>query len=223
MPRATSFPIYIAAENKDYNVSLQTLISGDAYTISKDAKLVFNPVTGLLKLNGIKFPQVEQTAVGLPRSAQTYLDSPAVQSIPALTLADISGLQASIKPSSVNSKILIVVRWFGELSSANSVWNSMFGLKRNGSPIGNPVDPGVRHSGMASNTGSYNHGGDADSTPEVVQYYYIDSPGTESPVNYQATVLCLDAQTFYTNRVVNATDSASYERGTSSIFLMELI
>lgn len=222
MPKNTPFPIYIAAENKDYNLSLQTSAAGDTYTIYKDAKLLYNPVSGVLKLNGVKFPQVDQTTVGLPRAAQTYLNTPSIQSITALNLADISGLSASIKPSSVNSKILVVVRWFGELSVAQSIWNSMFGIKRNGSPIGNPINAGVRQAGMASNTSTYNHGADVDSTPEVVQYYYIDSPGTESPVTYQATVLCYDTLTLYTNRVVNNTDTAPYERGTSNIFLMEL-
>jgi hypothetical protein len=141
-----------------------------------------------------------------------------------LTLTDITGLSATIKPSSISSKILVVVRWFGELSNASTTWDSMFGLKRNGSPVGNPVSSGARQSGMASNTGTYNHGTDANSTAEVVQYYYIDSPDTTEPVTYQATFLVRSAITFYTNRTVGDLDTAaSYERGTSNIFLMELI
>jgi hypothetical protein len=174
MPQYSELPIYIAAENKDYNVSLQSLVSGDAYTSLRDTTLLYNPVTGILKVNGIKFPGTDQTTTGLPRSAQTYLDTPASQSVPALTVVDIAGLQASIKPSSATAKILVVVRWHGELSVANSsIWNSMFGMKRNGSPIGNPTNVGARMPGMASNTSTYNHAADANSTLEVLQYYYI--------------------------------------------------
>ena len=225
MPQYSELPIYIAAENKDYNVSLQSLVSGDAYTSLRDTTLLYNPVTGILKVNGIKFPSTDQTTTGLPRSAQTYLDTPASQSVPALTVVDIAGLQASIKPSSATAKILVVVRWHGELGVANSsIWNSMFGMKRNGSPIGNPTYVGARMPGMASNTSTYNHAADANSTLEVVQYYYIDSPGTTNPVTYQATFQSYDALTLYTNRTVGDLDTAaSYERSTSNIFLMEVL
>ena len=221
MPQYSNLPIYIAAENKDYNVSLQSLIAGDAYTTLRDTTLLYNPVTGILKVNGIKFPVTDQTTTGLPRSAQTYLDTPASQSVAGLTIV---GLQASIKPSSVTAKILVVVRWHGELSVASAIWNSMFGIKRNGSPIGNPTNVGVRMPGMASNTSTYNHGTDANSTMEVVQYYYIDSPGTTDPVTYQATFQSFDALTLFTNRTAGDNDTAaSYERSTSNIFLMEVI
>lgn len=224
MPKNTQFPIYIANENKDYNINLQTLTAGDTYTTFRDTTLLYNPTTGVLKVNGIKFPQVDQTTIGLPRSSQTYIDTPFIQSVATLTLTDITGLSATIKPSSINSKILVVVRWFGELSNAGTIWDSMFGLKRNGSPIGNPIGSGVRQSGMASNTSTYNHGADANSTAEVVQYYYIDSPNTTEPVTYQATFLVRSAITLFTNRTVGDLDTAaSYERGTSNIFLMELI
>lgn len=224
MPQYSELPIYIAAENKDYNVSLQSLIAGDVYTTLRDTTLLYNPVTGILKVNGIQFPRTDQTTTGLPRSAQTYLDSPTSQSVAAVTVVDIAGLQASIKPSSATSKILVVVRWHGELGVAASTWNSMFGIKRNGSPIGNPTNVGTRMPGMASNTSTYNHAANADSTLEVVQYYYIDSPGTTDPVTYQATFQSYDAMTLYTNRTVADSDTAaSYERATSNIFLMEVL
>lgn len=224
MPQYSELPIYIASENKDYNVSLQSLIAGDVYTTLRDTTLLYNPVTGILKVNGIQFPRTDQTTTGLPRSAQTYLDSPTSQSVAAVTVVDIAGLQASIKPSSATSKILVVVRWHGELGVAASTWNSMFGIKRNGSPIGNPTNVGTRMPGMASNTSTYNHAANADSTLEVVQYYYIDSPGTTDPVTYQATFQSYDAMTLYTNRTVADSDTAaSYERATSNIFLMEVL
>ena len=212
-----------------YNISViekRILRGTKTYTTLKDSNLLFNPVTGVLTVNGIQFLNTAQTTTGLPRSAQTYLNSPTSQSVAAYTVTDIAGLRATITPSSIDAKILVVIRWFGELGSAGTVWDSMFGLTRDGAIVGNqdPVSVGARMPGMATNTSSYNHAANADSTPEVLQYYYIDSPGTTNPVTYQATFQATTAQTLYTNRTVADTDTAaSYDRGTSNIFLMEVI
>lgn len=225
MLQRSGMPIRIAAENKDYAINLQGITAGETYTTLKDNNLLFNPVTGVLTVNGIRFLNTVQTTTGLPRSAQTYLNSPVSQSVAAYTVADIAGLRATITPSAVDAKILVVVRWFGELGAAGSTWNSLFGITRDGAIIGNqdPVSVGTRMPGMATNTSSYNHAANADSTPEVVQYYYIDSPGTTNPVTYQATFQSADAMTLYTNRTVaDADTAASYDRGTSNIFLMEV-
>jgi len=69
-------PVYTAAENKDYAVSLQTLVSGNSYNILKDNNLLYNPVTGILTVNGLKFFGEDQTTTGLPIAAQTYLSDP---------------------------------------------------------------------------------------------------------------------------------------------------
>jgi len=223
MPMYSELPIYIAAENKDYNVNLQSQVTGDVYNSLRDTSLLYNPVTGILKVNGIKFPNTDASTTGLPKSAQTYLNSATTQSIAAFTLTDIDGLRATVKPSSASSKVLIVVRWSGELGVAD-VYNCMFGLKRNGSPIGVPLNVGTRMSSMAALTSSYNHSGDFASTPELIQYYYIDSPGTTNPVTYQATFLHSSSQTLYTNRTATDTDTAaSFERLTSNIFVMETL
>jgi len=226
MLQRSGMPIRVAAENKDYTINLQGITTGETYTTLKDSNLLFNPVTGVLTVNGIQFLNTAQTTTGLPRSAQTYLNSPTSQSVAAYTVTDIAGLRATITPSSIDAKILVVIRWFGELGSAGTVWDSMFGLTRDGAIVGNqdPVSVGARMPGMATNTSSYNHAANADSTPEVLQYYYIDSPGTTNPVTYQATFQATTAQTLYTNRTVADTDTAaSYDRGTSNIFLMEVI
>ena len=226
MLQRSGMSIRIAAENKDYAVNLQGITAGETYTTLKDNNLLYNPVTGVLTVNGLRLLNIAETSTGLPRSAQTYLNTPTSQSAAAYTVTDIAGLRATIIPSSQAAKILVVVRWFGELGSSGSIWDSMFGLTRDGGIVGNqdPVSVGARMPGMASNTSSYNHASNADSTPEVVQYYYIDTPGTTNPVTYQATFQATTAQTLYTNRTVADTNTAaSYDRGTSNIFLMEVI
>jgi len=219
-------PVYTAAENKDYAVSLQTLVSGNSYNILKDNNLLYNPVTGILTVNGLKFFGEDQTTTGLPKSAQTYLSDPttAAQSVTANTTTDVIGLVASIKPSSANSKIFVAVRWMGEFNDQSNTYNGMFGLKRNGTPIGDSVNPSTRTFGIASPTGTYNHGNDVASTPEVIQYYYIDSPNTIEAVTYQATIRTAATMSFVTNRTWSDTNTAaSFERASSNIFLMEIL
>ena len=48
---------------------------------------------------------------------------------------DISGMSATITPTSASSKILIEVRWHGEAGSHNE--DMAFGLKRGSTVIGN--------------------------------------------------------------------------------------
>jgi len=112
----------------------------------------------------------------------------------------------------------------GEFNDQSNTYNGMFGLKRNGTPIGDSVNPSTRTFGIASPTGTYNHGNDVASTPEVIQYYYIDSPNTTEAVTYQATIRTAGTMSFVTNRTWSDTNTAaSYERASSNIFLMEIL
>lgn len=153
----------------------------------------------------------------------TYLKDPFSQSLPASynTYTDVTGLSASITPKSVNSKIYMTVRWFGEFSSQGSTQNVCWNIKRNGTLIGQPPQPGSLPIGIHMAAIAYT-GDNADSTPETCFYDYYDSPATVSSLTYQVTVNSSDSITMYTNRCVNATTSSSYERGTSSITLFEI-
>lgn len=153
----------------------------------------------------------------------TYLTAPASQSITAgyATYNDLSGLTASITPKSINSKIYMTVRWFGEFSAHTSTQNVSWNIKRNGSLIGQPPQPGTLPLGIHMASITYT-GDNADSTPEVCFFDYYDSPSSTSSLTYQVTLNSSDNLTIYTNRCVNATTSSSYERGTSSITLFEI-
>lgn len=129
---------------------------------------------------------------------------------------DISGLVATITPRSTNSKIYILVRWFGEYGSSGATWNTMWSVKRNGTAIGQPTPNGSGVYGMMMASLSY-YVDNASSTPEMVNFDYYDSPGSTSAVTYQVTVMSSVGGTIYTNRCVG-TD----EVGTSSITLMEI-
>ena len=130
---------------------------------------------------------------------------------------DIAGLAATITPKSTNSKIYILVRWFGEYGSSGATWNTMWSVKRNGTAIGQPTPNGVGPYGMMMASLSY-YVDNASSTPEMVNFDYYDSPSSISALTYQVTVMSSTGGTIYTNRCVSTND----EVGTSSITLMEI-
>lgn len=157
----------------------------------------------------------------------TYLTTPASQSITGSSGSgynvynDISGLTATITPRSSSSKIYVMVRWFGEYGSQGQAQNSMWNLKRNGTLIGQPSQPGSVPIGIHMTPISY-AGDNADSTPETTFFDYYDTPASTSALTYQISLVCPTAFTLYTNRCVNSTTSGGYERGTSSITLFEI-
>ena len=155
---------------------------------------------------------------------QTYLIDPFSQSIPASynTYTDITGLAATITPKSTSSKIYISVRWSGEMNPMSGMlWDSMFNLKRGGSLIGQPSQPGTLNIGIMMGGLTY-YANDNDSTPETASFDYYDSPSSVSALTYQVALSSTASGTLYTNRCVNGAISGTYERLTSSIILMEI-
>lgn len=155
---------------------------------------------------------------------QTNLTSRISQTVNPSTVTDITGLSCSITPKGVNSKIMVFVRWFGEWGNAGSPYNSVWGLKRNGTRVGEQTDPGATVMTALTGTGMTYDGSDAASTPEIMSFFYLDSPATNTTITYQVFTLCDQAsQTIYTNRTVGyANQVTGYELGTSSIVLMEI-
>ena len=157
------------------------------------------------------------------QEVNTYLTTPTSQTMTSgyTNYNDISGFAATITPRSTNSKIYITVRWIGEFNPQSAVYNYMWNLKRNGTLIGQPSQPGSVPIGIHMGAISY-QANDADSTPETVFFDYYDSPASISALTYQVSIAGTDALTLFTNRCVNATTSGGYERGTSSITLFEI-
>lgn len=153
----------------------------------------------------------------------TYYTTPTSLSIPASssTYTDVPGISATITPRSAASKIYMTVRWFGEWNGTTLSWEAMFNIKRNGTPIGLPPQPGTSTLGIHMGSLSI-YNSDADSTPETCFFDYYDSPATTSALTYQLAIASATAGTMFINRCVNATASGSYERGTSSITLFEI-
>jgi hypothetical protein len=134
---------------------------------------------------------------------------------------NITGLEARITPKSVNSKIVIQARWFGEFTSHGLAWDSVFGLSRNGTQIGRQAGQG-NSNGITIAAQSY-VADDANSTPETMNFFLADFPSTTAEVTYQVTLIASNPGTLFTNRTVGqSTSSGGYELGTSGIMLMEI-
>lgn len=175
------------------------------------------------------------TTISVPSGTSMYLPGHIVQvinthltttstvsmSAGASATTDITGLSATITPKSTSSKIYMTVRWFGEFGTTDGAYNAMFGIKRNGSPLGLVTNT----FGFTTAAQSYTYT-DASSTPEMLFMDYYDSPASVSALTYQVYVGFLSSsQTLYTNRTVSDSGSGAstgYERGTSSITLFEI-
>lgn len=134
---------------------------------------------------------------------------------------DIPQFFCSITPRSASSKILVQVRWFGEMNPQSTNWDTMFGLKRNGTAVGvNPNTAGAA-SGI-SMAGITYYSNDAASTPEVMYFDYYDSPNSTSQLTYQVYANNdPTGVTIFTNRTVVAAGS-QYEYGSSTMTLWEI-
>lgn len=154
----------------------------------------------------------------------TTIYTPTAVSVPANATAytSVPDLVCSITPKSASSKVYIIVRWFGEFSVTNTTWDSMFGLRRNGVSIGENPGSASAGSSRGINTPvlSY-YSNDANSTPEICVFDYLDSPASTSALSYQVFINAVYASTMYTNRTVGSSSSV-YEFGSSSITLWEI-
>ena len=171
----------------------------------------------LLKVNAIQNVSGQANLGKILQVIQTYYDTPTSQSIAAQTYNDITGMSATITPSSTSSRILVHARWFGE-NTAN--WEGGFGLKRNGTIIGAPASPGLRAALMTM--GSLSYFNDDSTTPETAQLWYVDSPNSTSSTTYTMWYTNNAAITLYINRTVTDANAFNQERGTCAMILMEV-
>lgn len=143
------------------------------------------------------------------------------QSFTINTRASITGLSASITPRRSSNSILIYVRWCGEVST---LWNSMFGLRRNGTDIGNPTALSLQEAGITCGMDTYSaNAAENASTPAQMNFWYRDSPATTSDVTYDVTFISsAGTVTLCTNRTITNSNTSSYELPTSSVYLLEV-
>ena len=152
----------------------------------------------------------------------TTIYTPTAVSIPANYQANtnIPDFFAVITPKKNTSKVYVQVRWFGEWSIQTTNWDSMFGLKRNGTPVGVNPSSQTGASGITQSALGY-YSNDGNSTPEMMYFDFWDSPNTTSALTYQVYANAIALTTLFTNRTVSA-GATSYEYGSSTVTLWEI-
>lgn len=139
------------------------------------------------------------------------------QSIAASSLTAISGLSASITPTSSTSKVL--VRVVVSYCTGSTTGNAYGIAYRGATPIGIGDAAGSRIRSSFPFLPSVNSG--TDQAGSVSSWEYLDSPATTSSTTYSVSAATLTG-TLHINRSSNDTDSTSFSRYTSSITLTEI-
>jgi len=172
-------------------------------------------VSGVGKiLQVVSHTETDFTTFTAPNSART--DHLLIASNAADSTSHVS---AAITPSATSSKILIQVCVFYEGTSAEQEY--LWDIYRDSTKLGSPK-VGSRGGGIAS-AGINHTAANQDSTPETRFYQFVDSPSSTSAITYAAAYnTSATSGSIHLNRTVSDTNSASFERGVSSIILMEI-
>jgi len=139
-------------------------------------------------------------------------------STPSSSYTAVTGLSASITPSSTSNKILVSVSIPCAFNDGgNSARSARFTLFKDGSNLLSADTPESRLSGFGgiSQEGS--------TYQACVSYSYLDSPATASAVTYDVRIATTSTSaTVYVNRDTTDTDDSGHQRGVATITLMEV-
>ena len=130
---------------------------------------------------------------------------------------DVTGLTATITPTSSSNKILVTVM----CSVGNSGTGTRSGMKLLRGSTGIAIADAAGSRERAS-FGTFNaHGnGNNQQVPAYVQI--LDSPSTTSATTYKIQLHTGDSSTMYLNRTGEDADDSNEKRGVSTITLMEV-
>jgi hypothetical protein len=127
----------------------------------------------------------------------------------------VTGLAATITPSSASSRILVLMGISGSAGGSGS-WHGQ--VQRNGTPIAVGNAEGSRRQDSFGSCDTY--GGDATlGSP----FTFLDSPATTSAVTYQVLINAGDGSgTMFINRPSSDGDNNNGSRTSSTVVLMEI-
>ena len=129
---------------------------------------------------------------------------------------DITGLSASITPTSASSKILVRFDLtYGTNGSRMTFWR----ISRDSTPIGIGDANG---SNVQSTSSHYTGGTDGDHNQASVTGEYLDSPNTTSQITYKIQQQNQDAVVIYINRWASSDNNSITPRNASTITVMEI-
>jgi len=134
------------------------------------------------------------------------------------TFTAITGLSASITPSSTSSKILAIVSVEGATQNAVSASSGGFRLMRNSTPVGVGDSAGDRKQVTGLITTRLTQSGvlTSSATKSI-----LDTPATTSSITYSVEIF-VGAGTIFINRNENDSNSSDISRPVSTLTLMEV-
>ena len=154
---------------------------------------------------------------GIIQVVSTVLTSAASFNVGNAATDNITGLSASITPSSNSNKILIMYHINYDITNVSA--KGGFRIKRGSTVIGNADSAGNRYlvnSGYGSNNNE-------DQALMMCSNNFLDSPATTSATTYQ---MCMHGggttQDIFINRARSDGDESDDPRATSSLILMEV-
>lgn len=136
------------------------------------------------------------------------------------SFTEVTGLTASITPSSTSSKILVMASVVGQRSLANNDVGQ-FTIFKDSTNLIVPTSPGSRSPSFSSGVQMGDTNG--SSNMEVYSFSIVDSPSTTSSITYAIRARNGGAsEATYVNRSELDTDTQAIGRGVSTITLMEI-
>lgn len=168
------------------------------------------------------------TKIGFPTGAfyqvvSTFTETEATFAAPnADPGVEVTDFTTDITPSQANSKILIMLNLFGEAGH-----HDMVGYISRTEAGQSEVK--LKPTAITGQRGSFHVGWyndqDYNSTPHTTHYHMIDSPQTTNTVTYKVYLAKTSGGTtnFRLNGTINTTTSLNYEKGHSTLTLMEIL
>ena len=160
------------------------------------------------------------TAIAQKAVVQTHVTTTSSQASSSGVITNVTGLSATITPSTSSKKVKITVRWSGEFSNT-AMYESIYGIRRGSTVIGSSDAAGNRQVGIAPVSITY-HANAATTQDSTAFMCILTLHLLPQQLQNYATHVNVIAGTLYNNRTVDDTDSTDRERLTSSIILEEV-
>ena len=138
------------------------------------------------------------------------------------TFTDITGMSATITPSSASSRIMVQVNMFGVFWRMGQN-GCILRLLKNGTNVGGGDAAGSRSSCIGTQTIGGGIGGTSPDAGMMFNYQWIDSPASTSALTYKIQFYQdTPSNPIYVNRTINDTDNVLWPRTLSTIILTEV-
>ena len=151
----------------------------------------------------------------------TLVTSTFQQSISAQTDTAITNMSVNITPSATSSKIMLMARLVGELSTTNN-YDIMYFIFRGSTKINSGDAEGARNTGIITQSQNF-YDANSSSTMDSGNIITLDSShNSTSQLTYHIGIGANSAATFNVNRTVVNSNTYNNERASSEIIAMEI-